>query len=363
VKVLLAAGGTGGHIHPALAIVRELLSRDLRIEAVFVGTRGGLEASLVSQEGLRLETIEVRAIQGRTFFEKVLCLAQIPRSLTQAWGVLSRFSPQVVVGMGGYASGPVVLAAALRGIPTLIHEQNAYPGLTNRWLSRVVDVVALSFFESASFLKGRRVVVTGNPIRRELLEGDREEARKVLGLGEKELTTFAFGGSQGAHRINQAMAEALQGLEGLQGELQFLHATGERDLDWVEGAYRRHGFRAAVRPYFHDMTSAYAASDLCICRAGASTIAELCALGKPALLVPYPFAANDHQRLNSRALAMVGGAEVIRDQDLDGGKLAGLIRTFLHNRSKLEEMAARARSLGRPGAAARLADLIYELAR
>lgn len=361
-RVLIAAGGTGGHVLPALAIARELSHRDPKTEVLFVGTGKGIEASLIPQQGERLETLQVQGIHGKSLFRKAVSLSQIPRAMAQAWSVLTDFKPRVVVGMGGYVSGPVVLVAALRQIPTLIHEQNAYIGLTNRWLSRIADIVALSFPESFPLLKGKRIEVTGNPIRASLLKGNREDAREAMGIGREELAILVFGGSQGAQRINQAVVEALKDLKDLKGKLQFLHATGEKDFEWVKEAYCQQGFRAMVQPFFHDMASAYAASDFCICRAGATTIAEICALGKPALLVPYPHAASDHQRLNASILERKKGAEIIPDSSLDGNGLAGFIRSILSDQSRLDGMSRKLKSLGRPEAASRIVDLIYELA-
>lgn len=358
-KVVLAGGGTGGHVFPALALAKELRARD--IEVLMVGTARGLEAATFPAEGFTLETIHVEGLRGRRIRGQIRSLGLLPRALIHALSLLRRHQPRVVVGVGGYAAGPVSLAAVLRRIPLLIHEQNFTPGFTNKVLGRLAHAVAVSFAETRSCFR-REVVVTGNPIRREILDTDRQKGLEAFHLEPGKVTVLVFGGSQGAHRINRAVGEALPDLTRLRDRLQFIHATGERDLSEMEAGYRAWKGQARALPFIEDMALAYAAADLVVCRAGATTIAELTALGKPSLLVPYPFATNDHQRGNAEELVRVGGARLILDRDLTGYRLALELQELLDDVPALAAMGRAARSVGRPQAAARLADLVCQLA-
>ncbi len=358
-RAVLAGGGTGGHVFPALALARELRARD--IEALMVGTARGLEAAAFAAEGFSVETIRVEKLRGTKVRAQARSLVLLPQALMHALSLLGRYRPHVVVGMGGYAAGPVSMAAVLRRIPLLIHEQNVSPGLTNRVLARVASVVAVTFAETCS-LFGREVVVTGNPVRREILEADRRKALEAFHLDPGKATVLVFGGSQGARRINRAVAEALPHLGGWQDRLQIVHATGERDREEMEEAYRIWKGEARVLPFIQDMASAYASADLVVSRAGATTIAELTALGKPALLVPYPFATNDHQRVNAEEVVRVSGARLILDRDLTGHRLALELQALLDDPSALAEMGRAAQGLGRPHAASHVADLVSQLA-
>jgi UDP-N-acetylglucosamine--N-acetylmuramyl-(pentapeptide) pyrophosphoryl-undecaprenol N-acetylglucosamine transferase len=358
-KVVLAGGGTGGHVFPALALARELRAR--AVEALMVGTARGLEAAAFPAEGFSLETIRVEGLQGLRVGAQARSLVILPQALIHALRLLGRHQPRAVVGVGGYAAGPVGMAAVLRRIPLLIHEQNRSPGLTNRVLARVADVVAVSL-EASGPSFGRKVVVTGNPIRREILEGDRRKGLDAFQLDPTRTTVLIFGGSQGAYRINRAVVEALPHLRRLRDRIQIIHATGERDRGEVEEAYQAWKGEARVLSFVQDMASAYAAADLVVCRAGATTIAELTALGKPALLIPYPFAANDHQRENAEEMVRIGGGWMILDRDLTGPRLAVELYELLDEPGTLTAMGQAARSLGRPDAASHLADLVCQLA-
>lgn len=357
---IIASGGTGGHLFPALALAKELKKRG-DVEILFVGSGRGVEQDILGREGFASTTIQIKGLKGKGPKEIVQTFFGLPRALLQAVRILKRFRPDVVVGMGGYASGPLLLVAAMKKLPTLIHEQNAYPGLANRLLAPFVDIVALSFQEAAPFLRAERVEVAGLPIREGLLHADRAKARERFGLEGGRLTVLVFGGSQGAHRINLAVMEALPLLHPHRGKVQFLHAAGERDLDLVKEAYRVRGFLASVQPFFQEMSLAYAAADLCLCRAGAGTVAELAALGKPAFLIPYPYAADDHQRLNALVLVRVGGARMLLDRELSGEAVAAFLEEVLEKPFLLEEMGQSAKALGRPDAASHLADVVMDL--
>ena len=359
-KVVLTGGGTGGHVFPALALARELRVRE--IDPLMIGTSRGLEVAAFTAEGFFVEIIRVEKLKGMNARTQAKSLVLLPQALIHAMQLLRRHRPQVVVGMGGYAAGPVSMAAVLRRIPLLIHEQNFAPGLTNRVLAKVADIVAVTFDESGSVF-GREVVVTGNPVRREILEADRRKGCEAFHLDPGKATVLVFGGSQGARQINSAVAEALPHLSEWQGRLQIIHATGERDRERMGEAYRAWKGEARVLPFIQDMASAYAAADLVVSRAGATTIAEIAALGKPALLIPYPFATNDHQRVNAEAVVRVGGARLILDQDLTGFRLAFELQELLDDPSALAEMGRAAQGLGRPQATSHLADLVCRLAK
>jgi UDP-N-acetylglucosamine--N-acetylmuramyl-(pentapeptide) pyrophosphoryl-undecaprenol N-acetylglucosamine transferase len=362
-RVIIAGGGTGGHLFPAVALAQELRSRFHGCSLLFVGAKGGIEASLLAGSGWDFEEIRASGLQGKRASQRLRSLALIPSGLIRSRAILRRFQPDAVVGVGGYASAAMVVAGVLAKVPTIIHEQNAFPGLTNRLLGRIVDLVAVSFETTAEFFPKAKVRVTGNPLRAELFDVDRGEAAIQLGLDPDRFTLLVFGGSQGAHRLNQAVLEALPLLEAERDRLQFLHSTGPRDLVRVRREYQASGHRAAVEPFFDEMGVAYAAADLCLCRAGAGTVAEICALGKASVLVPFPFAANDHQRWNAEVLVAAGAARMISDHALNGVTIAELVRLFLLDRRLVGTMGDRARALARPDAASRLADLVAQSAR
>ena len=281
----------------------------------------------------------------------------VPQSLFQAWRVIRSFRPDIVVGVGGYASGPVVLAAWAMGYRTAVQEQNAFPGLSNRILGRVVDRAFISFSVSERHFPPQKAVLTGNPIRRRIRP---EKSARERG-GENRFTVFIFGGSQGAHRLNAAMTEALGHLQDYRTRMQFIHQTGEKDYPEVLEAYRREGFVAEVHPFIHDMDRAYAAADLVLCRAGASTLFELMAMGKPGVLVPYPYAANDHQTMNAKALVDAGAALMVANDDLDGARLGKMLVQLSEDPERLKNMGERALALAQPAAAETIVKLCYEM--
>ncbi|MBC7106849.1 MAG: undecaprenyldiphospho-muramoylpentapeptide beta-N-acetylglucosaminyltransferase, partial [Firmicutes bacterium] len=299
-RCVVTGGGTGGHIYPALAIARGLKER-YGAEVLYVGTVRGLEAELVPRAGLPFAAISAGGLRRRADPGNLLALARTARGFFQAWALLGRWRPAVVVGTGGFVCGPAVLAAVVRGIPTLIHEQNAYPGLTNRLLAGLVRQVALTFPEAAAHLPRRaRVAVTGLPVRPEIAEADRGAARRALGIGSESRVLLVFGGSRGARKINEAMVAVLRAFCGRPG-VHVIHATGKTEYRDYAARLEASGIKIAscgnitLTPYLYDMAAALAAADLVVCRAGASTIAELTVRGLPAVLVPYPHAAARHQ--------------------------------------------------------------------
>ncbi|MDH7499883.1 MAG: undecaprenyldiphospho-muramoylpentapeptide beta-N-acetylglucosaminyltransferase [candidate division NC10 bacterium] len=364
-RVLIAAGGTGGHIFPALAIARHLRREGGRVHVEFVGTGDRMEAEWLEGEGFPLHPLKIQGLKGKKVVQLLSSLVLLPQAFLRSWGILSRVRPDVTVGLGGYASGPLLLLSALRGIPTLIHEQNSLPGLTNRILAPFVKQIAYSFPGSERYFRGRRakLTFTGNPVRREILVGDRKEAALRFGLDPQRFTLLCFGGSRGASRINSALLEALPLLLPIRDQIQFLHASGERDFEAVLRGFATYPFRARVYPFIHEMASAYALADLVISRAGATTLAELAALGKPSILIPYPYAANDHQKYNAQVLASSGGARILLDHEVNGPVLARAVQEVLEDQAGREAMGQRVKSLAKMDADEKIAHLILSLAK
>ena len=358
-KILIAGGGTGGHLFPALAVAEAFREKDPGSRIIFAGSRKGLESRFVGREGYELKTIEAVALMGRGLRAKWSGLMAIPRSLGQSWKLLRSVRPDLVLGVGGYASGAVVLAAWAMGHKTAIHEQNSYPGLSNRILGRFVDRIFISFENSAAHFPRQKTVLTGNPVRKRFRQGPPADWQP----GKGEFTLFIFGGSQGAHRLNQAMEESLPHLRELKGRMRIIHQTGDLDYDYVRGFYEREGVAAEVHRFIHDMDQAYGAADLILCRAGATTLFELMAMGKAAILVPYPYAANDHQTLNARALVDAGAALLVADADLKGEILSRWVRELREDPERLKKMGQRAAALARPRAAEMIVDLCGRMVR
>lgn len=352
-RVIFAGGGTGGHLFPGLAVAREFQQRDGRVEILFVGTEQGIEFRVLPKEGFKLETLTVKGIKGRGWRGILDALYGVPASLLRSLKIIGRFRPDCVIGLGGYASGPLLLAAKLKNVRSAIMEQNLRPGFTNKLLARWVDCVFTAYPQSADFFPGARVVESGNPVRwRELPKINRDEKFSLL----------IFGGSAGARRINYAVIDALKLLTDLRADLSITHQTGQADYAAIKEAYTALPFAAEVTPFIDRMDEAYARADLVLCRAGATTVAELTVFGKAAILVPFPYAIYDHQRGNAQALQERGAAEMILDRELTGARLAERIRGYFSDRTRLERMARAARALGRPEAAARIVDECYALA-
>ena len=362
--VVIAGGGTGGHLYPGIAVARELLRRVPEATVTFAGTERGIESRVVPREGFVLDTLRSAGLKGTSPAALVRGLGLLPLSAADAWRIVSRRKPDLVIGVGGYSSGPVVLAAAVRRIPTMLLEQNAVPGLTNRLLARVVSAAAVTFESSASFF-GRRGFVAGNPIRAEFLESGTEESESGAGVeaGTAPARVLIFGGSQGAHAINLAMVEAAPRLAAHRGGMAITHQTGERDLERVRDGYRAAGLAARVEPFLYQMDREMKAADIIVCRAGATTIAELTAAGKPAVLIPLPTAADDHQRKNAEVLAAAGAADLIEQKDLTGVRLADRILALVADRTRRDTMAAAARRFAKPEAARVIVDKALELVR
>jgi UDP-N-acetylglucosamine--N-acetylmuramyl-(pentapeptide) pyrophosphoryl-undecaprenol N-acetylglucosamine transferase len=356
-KVLIAAGGTGGHIYPGIAVAKEIVRRDGDSKVLFVGTSRGLETKIVPDNGFELSLINSAGLKNVGFLGKLKGLFILPKSFLEARRLIKEFKPDVVVGAGGYVSGPVLLMASLMRVPTLVMDSNALPGFTNRRLARFVDKAALTFEEAMPFF-GDKGIVTGNPVRKEFFDispKDREN---------NKFCVLIFGGSQGARAINNAMADALEFLGDFKDKLRITHQTGEFDFEKIAEFYKRAQIETAdVRPYISNMVEEFAETDLIICRAGATTCAEVAAAGRAAIMIPLPTAADDHQRKNAEALERAGAARMILQRDLNGEALAKEIINLINSPEKISAMETAAKSLARKDAAEVTVDLIEDLAR
>jgi UDP-N-acetylglucosamine--N-acetylmuramyl-(pentapeptide) pyrophosphoryl-undecaprenol N-acetylglucosamine transferase len=356
VKVLIAGGGTGGHLYPGIALAEEVVTRHHANQVVFVGTARGLEARVVPREGYPLETIRAQGLKGKGLVGLLKGLFALPVSFIESVRILKRHKPDVVVGVGGYASGPVVLAAWLMGIPTAVQEQNALPGFTNKTLGRFVKVVFTAFEEARRFFPEGKVQLVGNPIRRKLMDNYLRSS-----VAHDGFNVLVFGGSLGAKALNARMIEALDSLGDLKDQLSFVHQTGKKDVEAVREGYRSRGFQAQVSEFIEDMSAAYAGAELVVCRAGATTLAELTVCKKASILVPFPYATDNHQEVNAMSLVNVGAAVMLRESELTGPRLAQEIRQLKENPERRRQMEKRAGLLGRPEAAKELADVCVEL--
>ena len=351
---VIAGGGTGGHLFPGLAIAEAFTEREVGNEVLFIGTKRGIEARVLAGGKFALKTISAMPLKGISLVGKARALWGMPGAIFEAASILKEFRPQLVLGVGGYASGPALVAAFLLGIKRGIQEQNVVPGMTNRLLRYLSQRIFVSFEESRRYFPGGRTLTTGNPIRREILKG--RERKK-----HDRFTILVFGGSAGAHRINQAVIEALDRLAPVKSSVTFIHQTGEADLDFVARGYQGKGFEAVVRAFFEDMAACYQVSDLVLCRSGASTVAELAACGKASILVPYPFAANQHQLINAQGLVESGAALMIRDESLNGPVLGETFLRLYRHPEERERMGRAMMQKGRPGAAEEIVDHCYAL--
>jgi UDP-N-acetylglucosamine--N-acetylmuramyl-(pentapeptide) pyrophosphoryl-undecaprenol N-acetylglucosamine transferase len=362
VRVVIAGGGTGGHLFPGIAIAEEVLRRNNENDVLFIGTGNPLEQSVLGEKGFKSRAVSVQGLKNRGILNQVKALMMLPASLIAAARILKEFDPHLVLGVGGYSAGPVVAAAWLKGIKTALQEQNILPGITNRWLSRITDRLYLSFPETRGIKTAAKALVTGNPVRHEFFDTVETGplVRETKGKAAKPFTVLVAGGSQGAHAINLAMQAAVGKLSHSK-RFHFIHQTGTDDENRMKAAYAASRAGSTVKAFFKDMARQYQAADLIVCRAGATTVAEITALGKPVIFIPFPHAADDHQRLNAESLVREGASEMILERDLDGEKLAQRIAHYADAPQELARMGSRAALLGRPHAARAIVDDIYEL--
>ena len=348
-SVIIAGGGTGGHIYPGIAIAQEFKRRNPHCQIVFVGTARGLETKIVPREGFKLELIEVAALKGVSIAKRGRSLLMLPQSFFAVRSLIRKYKPDVVIGVGGYASGPMLLAASLMGVPTMVAEQNAMPGFTNRVLARFVRAAAVSFAEAQSYFRGK-AEITGNPVRAEFFNVPARTPSAVTNV-------LITGGSQGARAINEAMIAALPLLEANKDELVIVHQTGELDFEKVKAAYAKSSLRAEVKPFLEKIVDEFAQADLVISRAGATTVAELAAVGRPAVMIPLPWAADDHQRKNAEAVERAGAGRMILQSELSGERLASELLVLVKDPERRAAMSAASKTLAHPDAAGRVVDI------
>jgi UDP-N-acetylglucosamine--N-acetylmuramyl-(pentapeptide) pyrophosphoryl-undecaprenol N-acetylglucosamine transferase len=356
-RIVIAGGGTGGHIYPGIALAKEFMKHDSEIEITFVGSNKGLESKVVPREGFEFHPILAGGLVGKKGIQRWSSWLKLPASIGQSLCFLVRKKPDLVVGVGGYASGPLALSAGLLRIPLVIHEQNAIPGVTNKWLGKIANKIAISFKQSRQYFSPDKVIETGNMIREEIGSLGTNTDNK---FGNK-FCVLIFGGSQGAQSINRAVLEALPSLRNQKDSIHFIHQTGNRDIELVKQTYSEHGFSAEVEPFFYDMAEQYRKASLVICRAGATSIAEITAAGKVSILIPFPHAAHNHQEKNAEVLDTEKAANVIYDRDLNGEKIAQAISDGMESPEKLKEMEANSSRLGNKDAAQKVRELCLDL--
>ncbi|SJZ35555.1 undecaprenyldiphospho-muramoylpentapeptide beta-N-acetylglucosaminyltransferase [Selenihalanaerobacter shriftii] len=366
-KVIITGGGTGGHIYPGLAIAKSIEDKYSQAKILFVGNADGLEADIVPQVGYELATISSKGLPRKISLDILKSLFLSGVGVWQARSLITSFQPNIVIGTGGYVSGPVMLVAALLKEKTIIHEQNAYPGLTNKLLARLVDKVALSSQDAKEhFNVSTDLIWTGNPIRKEVIQAKKKESCQELGLDIEKKIILVFGGSRGAKSINQAM-KAVYKLAQKNSQIQVLHITGKNDFHRVKedattlGISELEKGNIIIKSYLYNMAAGLAAADLVISRAGATGLAEITARGIPAILIPYPYAAENHQEHNARSLEKRGAAKVILDDELTGEKLVKEVNNLIFDQDKLKSMAQASKKLGKPEAVENILRLVEEL--
>jgi len=355
-KAIIAGGGTGGHLFPGIAVAMELEKRFDNPQIVFIVGRKKMEMDILDRYGYEKRSIDVEGLKGRGLLKGAGVLVRLPKGLFQAARIIRQISPQVILGVGGYAAGPVCLAGRFFGIPTAIHEQNSYPGLTNRILAHVVNKVMISFDESREYFSSASTVLTGNPVREELFP-----TQGNGGKATENFTILVLGGSQGAQAINRAFVDALAHLRKWGMSPAVIHQTGYLDYERLKKEYREHALEGDLMPFIDDMAGAYSRAHVVVSRAGATTLSELAALGKASILIPYPYAANQHQETNARVLEQAGGAIVKNQNDMTGEDLAKELATLMKHPEKLAQMGRAALAIGRQDAAHQIVDQLLEM--
>ncbi len=362
ISLIIAGGGTGGHLFPGIAVAEEVLAAGMDSHVRFIGTGNRFETSVLNGKGFEQKRIRVQSLKGKTMVQQIKSLSSLPWSILGAIWILRKLRPDVVLGVGGYSAGPVVVAAWILRIPRALHEQNVIPGITNRMLSYFADRIYVSFGDTRIKAPAQKIRMTGNPVRKEILSCFENAPTAARGpvTPEDPFTVFIVGGSQGAHHINTAVMAALVHIKS-KDRIVFIHQTGAADEEATRKAYTDHNITGTVKPFFHRMERQYRKADLVICRAGASTIAELAILGKGVIFVPYPFAADDHQAVNARRIVSAGAAELILEKDLSGELLAQKIEHYASSPETLASMSVNMRKQAKPDAAKDIATDLYEL--
>jgi len=360
VRVVIAGGGTGGHLYPGIALAETFKRFQAGSRILFIGTAHGMEATLLPEKGFSFEAISAKGLIGKAAGARMKSILLAPVGLMQSLRILQRFAPNLVIGIGGYAAGPVLLAAVLLRMKRVIVEPNLVPGLANKLIAPYVDLAVLAFEESRASLRTKKIKICGVPVRPEIAQA--AEAAASKGSDPKQRTLVILGGSQGAHSINRAMMEAIPTLEKEKNGLSVIHQTGKRDWEEVKAAYGRSALSARVEPFIHGMAEVYAAADLVVSRAGAGTLSELAVAGKPSILIPYPL-ATAHQEKNAAAFVSSGAAEMILDRELNGAQLGERILALLSDPERLKGMGGAAKRRGHPQAAEEIVKACFELVK
>lgn len=360
-KIAVSGGGTGGHIYPALALIREIQKRHKDAKVIYIGTLNGLESKIIPKENIPFKSIHITGFRRKLSFENVKTVLRFIKGVRDSRKILKEFKPDIVVGTGGYVCGPVVYAAAKLKIPTIIHEQNSVPGLTNKFLSRYVKKIAICFEQAREFFPPEKVVFTGNPRASEVLGQDGIKGRLSVGLSTTTPSVLIFGGSRGARPINETVIKLLPEFAGK--PYQVLYITGEVHYEEVKKEVELVGNpkNVAIKPFIHNMPEVLAGMDLVVSRAGATTLAEITSLGIPAILIPSPYVTNNHQEKNANSLSEHGAAKVMLEKDLTSNGLVTAIDRILLNKETLKEMKANSKKIGVPDSAARLYNVIIDL--
>lgn len=361
-KVIISGGGTGGHIYPGISLAYEIKDRDIKNDILFVGTERGLESKLVPREGFKIVKIKARGIKRKICFENLIAIIIFLLSLFQSYKIIKKYKPDLVIGTGGYVSGSIVLMAAILGVPTFVHEQNVIPGITNKLLSRITRATFLSFNQSKEYFSNKaKLIFTGNPIRFKNIKQNTEREYKKYNLDSSKKTILVLGGSKGAASINRAVLGSIDFIkDAIKNNLQVLLISGQDDYDNIRGIVGENHKIFSVEPYLHDIEKAYSLADLVICRAGATTLAEIVAYGLPAILIPYPYATQDHQGINAKIFEREGAAILILEKDLSGEKLGQVLLDLLKNKDQLEMMAKKSRELSNVNSAEKIVDYISD---
>lgn len=351
-RVLITGGGTGGHINPALAIAQKVRNENPSNEILYVGTKNGLESELVPKEGFEFKYVTAKYLRRKISFENIKTFAASIKGVFEAIKIINEFKPDIVVGTGGYVCGPVVLAASIKKIPTMIHEQNVFPGITNKMLSKAVDVIGISFAEAEKYFPkevSKKLVLVGNPVRKDILTSDRRKSRTKFNLRPDTIMIYSFGGSGGQLSLNEAIIDVIKKYNG-QGNIKIIHVTGKKMYESFMENIRKDNImlkeNIEVLDYMYDAATALSASDIVIGSAGAITIAEITVTGVPSILIPKTYTAENHQEYNARALEKEGAAKVILEKDLDGIALIAAVEEIIENKNVLKTMSLNSKRMG-----------------
>ncbi len=362
-RVIIAGGGTGGHLFPGIAVAEELKNRSVGVDILFIGVEHGIEARVLPKERYHAKYLKAEGFVGVSLKKRIRSMMRFFLSFFETYFFLKKIRPDVVIGTGGYVSFLPVMVSWLLSVPTVILEQNALPGLSNRILSRIADRICITYERSLSFFPKYKTVLTGNPVREKILRGNREAGLSIFSLSEERFTIFIFGGSSGAKSINKRVVEALEHLIDLKEDIQFLHQTGKDDYEEVRKSYLSYGYFGTVTPFIFQMPEAYAVADLVVSRAGATTLAEITAVGIPSILIPYPYAASSHQEVNAMRLSSSNAAAMVKEAELNGAILAEKIRELYRDGELREKMIRECRSMGRTDSAKKVVDITMNISR